>query len=129
MIKIRWRKLDPEHVNRYSFHERAVHLIVAVTCVYLVLSGLSLHTPYFFWMSSVLGRPASMRLFHPVLGLFYFLFSVSLWWIWRRDLPFNPPDTAAGHDSARRLLATPSIPHFGVGEKRSGPSTGSARRN
>jgi cytochrome b subunit of formate dehydrogenase len=43
MIKIRWRKLDPEHISRYTFHERAIHLIVAVTCVYLVLSGLALH--------------------------------------------------------------------------------------
>jgi cytochrome b subunit of formate dehydrogenase len=31
MIKIRWRQIDPEHVRRYTFHERAVHLIVAVT--------------------------------------------------------------------------------------------------
>ena len=92
MIKIRWRKLDPEHVSRYTFHERAVHLIVAATCVYLVLSGLALHTPYLFWMSSVLGGPASMRLFHPVLGLFYFVFLVYMWWMWRRDLRFNQAD-------------------------------------
>ena len=92
MIKIRWRKLDPEHVSRYTFHERAVHLIVAVTCVYLVLSGLALHTPYLFWMSSVLGGAASMRLFHPVLGLFYFVFLVYMWRMWRRDLRFNQAD-------------------------------------
>ena len=55
--------------------------IVAVTCVYLVLSGLALHTPYLFWMSSVLGGPASMRFFHPVLGLFYFVFMVYMWWM------------------------------------------------
>jgi formate dehydrogenase subunit gamma len=92
MIKIRWRKLDPEHVSRYTFHERAVHLIVAVTCVYLVLSGLALHTPYLFWMSSVLGGAASMRLFHPFLGLFYFAFLVYMWWMWRRDVRFNQAD-------------------------------------
>ena len=92
MIKIRWRKLDPEHVNRYTFHERAVHLIVAVNCVYLVLSGLALHTPYLFWMSSVLGGAASMRLFHPALGLFYFAFLLYMWWMWRRDLRFNQAD-------------------------------------
>jgi len=92
MIKIRWRKLDPEHVLRYTFHERAVHLIVAVTCVYLVLSGLALHTPFLFWMSSVLGGSASMRFFHPILGLLYFVFLVYMWWMWRRDLLFNQAD-------------------------------------
>lgn len=92
MIRIRWRKLDPDHISRYTFHERAVHLIVAVTCVYLVLSGLALHTPYLFWMSSVLGGPASMRSFHPLLGLLYFVFLVYMWWMWRRDLRFNQAD-------------------------------------
>ena len=92
MIKIRWRKFDPEHVRRYTFHERAVHLIVAVSCVYLVLSGLALHTPYLFWMSTVLGGPAPMRFFHPVLGMLYFVFLVSMWWMWRRDLRFNQAD-------------------------------------
>lgn len=92
MIKVRWRKLDPQHVSRYTFHERAVHLIVAGTCVYLVLSGLALHTPYLFWVSSVLGGQASMRLFHPVLGLLYFVFLVYMWWMWRRDLRFNKAD-------------------------------------
>ena len=72
MIKIRWRKLDPEHVSRYTFHERAVHLIVAVTCVYLVLSGLALHTPYLFWMSSVLGGSGLDALFSPGFGLVLF---------------------------------------------------------
>src|SRR5215469_18492351 len=76
MIKVRWRKLDPEHVSRYTFHERAIHFIVAVTCVYLVLSGLALNTPFLFWMSSLLGGPAPMRLFHPILGLLYFIFLV-----------------------------------------------------
>lgn len=28
MIKVRWHKLDPQHMSRYTFHERAVHLIV-----------------------------------------------------------------------------------------------------
>ena len=94
MIKIRWRKLDPEHVRRYTFHERAIHLIVAVTCVYLVLSGLALHTPFLFWMSEVLGGPAPMRFFHPVLGVCYFVFLVYMWWMWRRDLRFNQADKA-----------------------------------
>lgn len=92
MIKIRWRKLDPEHVSRYTFHERVVHLIVAANCVYLVLSGLALHTPYLFWMSSVLGGPAPMRHFHPLLGLLYFVFLVYMWWMWRHDLRFNRMD-------------------------------------
>ena len=33
-----------------------------------------------------------MRLFHPVLGLFYFVFLVYMWWMWRRDLGFNQAD-------------------------------------
>jgi formate dehydrogenase subunit gamma len=92
MMQIRRRVLDPEHVLRYSFHERAVHLIVAITCVYLVLSGLALHTPFLFWMSSILGGSAPMRFFHPFLGLFYFVFLLYMWWIWRRDLRMNHAD-------------------------------------
>jgi formate dehydrogenase subunit gamma len=89
---IRWRKLDAEHVSRYTFHERAIHFVVAVTCVYLVLSGLALNASFLFWMSSVLGGRASMRFLHPLIGLIYFIFLVYMWWVWRRDLGFNESD-------------------------------------
>ena len=85
-MKIRWHIPDKDHLVRYSFHERATHAIVAVNCVYLILSGLALHTPYLFWMASVLGGPAMMRYFHPLLGAIYFVSLVYMWWLWRKDL-------------------------------------------
>jgi formate dehydrogenase subunit gamma len=85
-MNIRWHKPDADHLVRYSFHERATHAIVAVNCVYLILSGLALHTPYLFWMASVLGGPAMMRYLHPLLGAMYFVTLVYMWWLWRKDL-------------------------------------------
>jgi len=121
MKTIRWRKLDADHVSRYTFHERAIHLIVAVTCVYLVLSGLALVTPFLFWMSSLLGGPAPMRLFHPILGLLYFIFLVYMWWMWRRDLHLNQADKGwMDHMSAyvtNHDEGLPAIDRWNAGQK------------
>jgi hypothetical protein len=113
MIKIRWRKLDPEHVRRYTFHERAIHLIVAVTCVYLVFSGLALHTPYLFWMSSVLGGSALNPLLTRYIELVSLQARLSSVLIGTLDLPHRDSDRALlcyfNGDALRPLLALAAL--------------------
>ncbi len=91
-MNIRWHTPDKDHLVRYSFLERATHAVVAVNCVYLVFSGLALHTPYLFWIASVLGGAAMMRYLHPLLGALYFVSLVYMWWMWRKDLWVSGPD-------------------------------------
>jgi formate dehydrogenase subunit gamma len=91
-MNIRWHTPDENHLVRYSFLERATHAVVAVNCIYLVMSGLALHTPYLFWIASVLGGPAMMRYFHPLLGAIYFVSLVYMWWMWRNDLWIKEQD-------------------------------------
>ena len=118
---IRWRKLDPGHVSRYTFHERIIHLVVAATCVYLVMSGLALNNAFLFWLSSVLGGPASMRLLHPVIGLLYFVFLVYMWWMWRRDLRLNKADKGWMHNTEAYITNhdddLPPIDRWNAGQK------------
>jgi formate dehydrogenase subunit gamma len=91
-MKIRWHRPDPKHVVRYSFHERAAHWIVAFNCLYLILGGMALHAPHFYWLAILLGGGATMRYLHPLLGLVYFVTLIWMWWLWRKDLKMESYD-------------------------------------
>jgi formate dehydrogenase subunit gamma len=81
-----------EQVLRYTFAERAYHWINAIAYTYLLLTGLALFTPFLYWIAHVLGGPATIRYWHPWIGLVYF---ASIFWMhskWKRDMRKIPED-------------------------------------
>src|SRR5215475_511989 len=90
---IRQKYLLPNgRVLRYSFHERLIHWMAAISYVYLLLSGLAFWTPWLFWIAIVLGGGTVARELHPWFGI---LFSVAVSWMygmWHKQMKETPAD-------------------------------------
>jgi formate dehydrogenase subunit gamma len=81
-----------DEVQRYTFAERAYHWINAIAYTYLMLTGLALFTPLAYWLAYVLGGPATIRYWHPWIGLIYL---ATIFWMhrmWKRDMQKIPED-------------------------------------
>jgi len=81
-----------DQVARYSFAERAVHWITATAYTYCMVTGLALFTPFLYWMAAVLGGGATVRFWHPWVGLVYL---ATIFWIqsqWKADMAPIPED-------------------------------------
>jgi formate dehydrogenase subunit gamma len=81
-----------DQVQRYTFAERAYHWINAIAYTYLMLTGLALFTPLAYWLAYVLGGPATIRYWHPWIGLIYL---ATIFWMhrmWKRDMQKIPED-------------------------------------
>ncbi len=57
-----------ELIPRHGNGARVTHWAVAIVFTFLFLSGLALFSPFFFWLSYVLGGGALMRFLHPMAG-------------------------------------------------------------
>ena len=108
-------------IVRYSFRERAVHLVAAAAYLYSLLTGLAFWTPTLYWLTVVLGGGYLSRLLHPWAGL---AFTVSVVWMfafWRRDMRTTADDRAwrqairhyIRNDDAR----VPAAGRFNYGQK------------
>lgn len=81
-----------DQIVRYNFAERAVHWINAIAYVYCMATGLAFFTPYLFWMAAVLGGGATVRFWHPWVGL---VFLATIFWMnsqWKSDMAPIPED-------------------------------------
>jgi len=81
-----------ERVVRYTFAERAVHWINALSYTYCMLTGLALFTPFLYWIAAVLGGGPTVRFWHPWVGLVYV---VAILWMqskWKTDMAPIPQD-------------------------------------
>ena len=84
--------IPEDQVQRYTFAERAYHWINSIAYTYLMLTGLALFTPLAYWLAYVLGGPATIRYWHPWIGLVYF---ATIFWMhrmWKRDMQKIPED-------------------------------------
>jgi formate dehydrogenase subunit gamma len=84
--------MPEDQVQRYNFAERAYHWINSIAYTYLMLTGLALFTPLAYWLAYVLGGPATIRYWHPWIGLVYF---ATIFWmhrLWKRDMQKIPQD-------------------------------------
>jgi formate dehydrogenase subunit gamma len=84
--------IPEDQVQRYNFAERAYHWINSFAYTYLMLTGLALFTPLAYWLAYVLGGPATIRYWHPWIGLVYF---ATIFWmhrLWKRDMQKIPQD-------------------------------------
>jgi formate dehydrogenase subunit gamma len=84
--------IPEDEVQRYNFAERAYHWINAIAYTYLMLTGLAIFTPLAYWLAYVLGGPATIRYWHPWIGLIYL---ATIFWMhrmWKRDMQKIPQD-------------------------------------
>ena len=58
-------------VLRYTFHERLVHWLAAVSYIYLMLTGLAFWSPWLFWIAVLFGGATVSRELHPWAGLIF----------------------------------------------------------
>jgi formate dehydrogenase subunit gamma len=58
-----------ELILRHGNGVRIAHWAVAIVFTLLFLSGLALFSPFFFWLSYVLGGGSLMRFLHPLAGV------------------------------------------------------------
>ncbi len=115
------RVLPGGRVLRYTLSERVVHWVAGLTYVYLLLNGLALWSPAFWWMAALLGGGPLARLTHPWVGL---LFVASVFWMyrdWAADMRITEGDRAWGR-SIRHYVRNededmPPVGRFNAGQK------------
>jgi formate dehydrogenase subunit gamma len=72
--------------------ERIVHWAVAATFVYVMLTGLALFWPPFFWLAGLFGGGPTIRVWHPIVGVIFAAVLIVMWITWARDLKVDRED-------------------------------------
>ncbi|MFN3286040.1 MAG: formate dehydrogenase subunit gamma [bacterium] len=115
------RKEQDGVVLRYTMGERIVHWVVALSFLYLLLTGLALFYPPFYWLAGVFGGGPVIRYWHPIVGLVFFGALVVMLLLWARDMRLERHDRewlrhmvdyAAGREEA-----VPPSGRFNAGQK------------
>lgn len=79
-------------IERFSFTERAVHWMSAISFLYAALTGLALWTPALFWLSDVLGGGVAVRRWHPWGGVVFALALGLMFRQWARQMRLDADD-------------------------------------
>lgn len=79
-------------IVRYTLRERMCHWLSAVSYVYLMLSGLALFTPYLYWIAYILGGGATVRFWHPWVGLVFFFVQMWMHSMWKGEMTVTDQD-------------------------------------
>lgn len=114
-------KSKDERLLRFSFQERALHWMAALSFLYAALTGLSLWTPHLFWLSSVFGGGEAIRWGHPWGGTILALVLAVMFRNWSRQMWLEAEDRLwlrkahqyAVHDDA----SLPEAGRFNAGQK------------
>jgi formate dehydrogenase subunit gamma len=108
-------------VLRYSFHERLVHWLAAVSYVYLLLTGLAFWSPWLFWIGIALGGATISRILHPWAGLIFVFATFFLLKLWGPQMKETPADKAwwekIGYYIRNEDDQMPSADRFNPGQK------------
>jgi formate dehydrogenase subunit gamma len=109
-----------EGVVRYSLAERILHWFVALTFIYLMLSGFALGYPRMAWLYDVLGGGQTVRFLHPIVGIAFTVGFVLMLVVWVRDMVFDAKDRAWARDLrnyVREGHSSVDIDRFNAGQK------------
>jgi formate dehydrogenase subunit gamma len=79
-------------IERFTFKERVVHWLAALTFVYAALSGLSLWSPHLYWIASVLGGGTAVRWGHPWGGVFFAALLGMMFLTWASQMRLTAED-------------------------------------
>lgn len=81
-------------ILRYTFRDRLVHAVAAVSYVHLLLTGLAFWTPWLYWLAIALGGGYVSRLLHPWMGLVFSVAVAMMYVNWHHDMRATPEDRA-----------------------------------
>jgi formate dehydrogenase subunit gamma len=108
-------------VLRYSFQERVVHWLAAVSYIYLLLTGLAFWSPWLFWIAVVLGGPTVSRELHPWAGLIFVFATLLMYGMWGRQMHETDSDKefwrGISHYVRNEDELVPSADRFNAGQK------------
>jgi formate dehydrogenase subunit gamma len=108
-------------VLRYSFHERLVHWVAAISYVYLMLTGLAFWSPWLFWLAVVFGGGTVSRELHPWVGLIFVVGTLMMYDMWARQMRETELDRqfwrALPHYIRNEDELVPSADRFNAGQK------------
>lgn len=114
------RPVREEGVLRYSLAERVLHWFVALTFIYLLLSGFALGYPRMAWLYDVLGGGQTVRFVHPIVGIGFTIGAVLMLVVWLRDMMFDDTDRAWARDIrtyVREGHSSADVDRFNAGQK------------
>ena len=112
---------DPNLIERYKPVDRANHWVTAITTILLILSGLALFHPAFFWLTNLFGGGTWTRILHPYIGV---VLAVSFWFLAQRFRADNRI-TDADREWVRRIRDVvanrhqnlPEVGRYNAGQK------------
>jgi len=81
-----------KEIQRFTLRERVVHWVVALSFMFLMLTGLAFFSPKLFWLSSLFGGGQFSRILHPWVGVFFVVVFLALGVPWLRDMIVKPWD-------------------------------------
>jgi len=114
------RPAPKEGIVRYSLGERILHWFVALTFIYLALSGFALGYPRMAWLYDFLGGGQTVRFLHPIVGVAFTLGVLLMLVLWVRDMVFDHKDRAWIRDLrnyTREGHSQVDIDRFNAGQK------------
>lgn len=108
-------------ILRYSFHERMVHWLAALSYIYLLLTGLAFWSPWLFWMAVALGGGTVSRELHPWVGLIFVAATLLMYRMWGVQMRKTASDKAfweaVPHYVRNEDEMVPSADRFNAGQK------------
>jgi len=81
-----------ERLVRFSFRERSAHWMTALFFLYSALTGLSLWSPYLYWLAPVFGGGEAVRRGHPWCGVLFSLVLGLMFVSWARQMRLDSDD-------------------------------------
>lgn len=81
-----------KRVERFSFSERLVHWLAALSFLYAALSGLALWSPHLYWMAAVLGGGSTTAWLHPWGGTVFTAVVGAMFMNWARQMRLDADD-------------------------------------
>jgi formate dehydrogenase subunit gamma len=119
-MRLQARAEREETIVRYSMLERVLHWAVAITFIYLMLSGFALGYPRMAWLYDVLGGGQTVRFLHPIVGVIFTVGVVLMLVLWVRDMVFNAKDREWTRDLrnyVREGHSRVDVERFNAGQK------------
>lgn len=81
-----------DDLTRFTYFERIVHWALGLTFVFLLLTGLALSYPSFFWLTALVGGGPAARALHPWFGIVFAVSVVLMLFLWVKDMLLNKAD-------------------------------------
>ncbi|HVH30263.1 MAG TPA: formate dehydrogenase subunit gamma [bacterium] len=79
-------------IVRYTMADRVVHWTIAGTFVYVMLTGLALFWPPFYWLADVFGGGPVIRYWHPIIALVFLAVLLLMLARWFKDMKVDAED-------------------------------------